>query len=237
MRRLVQLISCLLFCAIVQPLHAETSPSKIEVAYDVLKGSLKIATISETYVRTQDHYKIESVSEAVGVLALFKPENIQLTSEGTLTKAGLRPNVFSSHRKIDGDRDTRADFDWLAGRISLTDRDGKRTLPLPADTQDRLSAMYQFMFLALKDTTTLDFHMTNGNKLDIYDYLVAPGPKVRVPLGEFRTIYVASVPEAGANKTEIWLATDHDNFPCKMTITDSDGGQLTQVLTRFDSTP
>ncbi len=235
MRTLVHLIACLLFCVIIaQPLQAATTPSRLEVAYDVFKGSMKIATMAETFVATHDHYRIESVSNAVGLLALFKPETIRLTSEGTLTQSGLRPSVFSSQRKIDVERNTRADFDWATNRITLTDRNGKRTLPLPADTQDRLSAMYQFMFLTLKSSSPLDFHMTNGSKVDIYNYFVSSTQSVTVPLGTFKSLYVASPVKAGESRTEIWLATDHANFPFKMTITDPDGGELTQVLTRFD---
>lgn len=237
MRRFVHLINCLLICVIAQPVQAATSPSRLEVAYDVLKGSLKIATIAETYVRINDHYRIESVSEAVGLLALFKPETIRLTSEGSLTQSGLRPEFFSSQRKIDVDRNTRADFDWAARLITLTDRGGRRTLPLPDDTQDRLSAMYQFMFLSLKPGSRLDFHMTNGSKVDIYNYLVASFQNETVPYSTFKSLYVASPIKTGESRTEIWLATGHANFPFKMTITDPDGGELTQVLTKFDYVP
>jgi hypothetical protein len=236
MRRLVHLVSCLLFCVVAQPLQAATAPARLEVAYDVFKGNMKIATMAETFVTTHDHYRIESVSNAVGLLALFKPETIRLSSEGTLTQSGLRPSVYSSQRKIDVERNTRADFDWGTKRITLTDRNGKRTLPLPADTQDRLSAMYQFIFLSLKSSSPLDFHMTNGSKLDIYNYFVYTTQSVTVPLGTFKVLYVASPVKAGESRTEIWLATDHANFPYKMTITDPEGGELTQLLTRFDFT-
>jgi hypothetical protein len=237
MHRLALMVSLLLACAVAQPSGAAQPPSRLEVAYDVFKGSIKIATMSETYTSTQDHYRIDSVSEAVGLLALFKPETIRLRSEGTLTRSGLRPSVFSSRRKIDVDRNTRADFDWVNSRITLTDRNGKRTFPLPADTQDRLSAMYQFMFLSLESHTPLDFHMTNGSKVDIYNYIVSATQSVTVPLGTFEALYVASPVKAGESRTEIWLSTGHDNFPFKMTITDPDGGALTQVLTRFDIEP
>ena len=35
------------------------------------------------------------------------------------------------------------------------------------------------------------------------------------------------------NQTEIWLATEHNNFPYKMAITDK-GDQFTQVLTQIN---
>lgn len=213
------------------------APSQIRAGYDVLKGGIKGVAITETYTRTRDRYHIESVSKAVGLLAAFKPEVIRVTSEGDLTAKGLRPSAYAQERKLDSDRNSRADFDWAASRITLADRAGERVQPLPAGTQDRLSAMYQFMFAPLHKAAALDFYMTNGSKVDIYNYLVAPGQSVTVPLGTFKTLYIASPPRTGESRTEIWLAEELGNFPCKMVITDPDGDQLVQVLTQFTVEP
>lgn len=233
---IAHLAACLLLCCAVQQAQAEP-PTRIQASYDVLKSGLKVATIAETYTRLHDHYHIESVSKAVGLLAAFKPEIIHTTSQGTLTEKGLRPLTFIQERKLDAGRNARADFDWTAGQITLTDRAGQRSLPLPADTQDRLSAMYQFMFAPLQNAATLDFNMTNGSKVDIYNYLITPDQDVTVPLGTFKVLYIASSPKAGESKTEIWLAVEHANFPYKIAITDPDGDELTQVLTQFDFEP
>ena len=215
---------------------AADSPSRLQVSYNVIKDGIKGATITETYTRKQHSYHIESISKAVGIVALIKPETIRVVSEGLITAKGLRPITFSNQRKLDSERNVSADFDWEGNTIALNDRTGKRTLPLPAGTQDRLSAMYQFLFLPLKNTA-LDFYMTNGSKVDIYNYLITPEQSVTVPLGTFKAIYVASPPKAGESRTEIWLATEHANFPYKMVITDPDGDQFTQELTQFDFTP
>lgn len=210
-------------------------PSQIKASYDVLKGGIKGVAISEAFTRTQDHYRIESVSKAVGLLAAFKPETIRVTSEGSVTAKGLRPSAYIQERKLDSDRNTRAGFDWAARRITLTDRAGEVTQPLLAGTQDRLSAMYQFMFTPLQNVPALDFYMTNGSKVDIYNYLVTSGQSVTVPFGTFKALYVASPPKPGESRTEIWLAEELGNFPCKMVITDPDGDQLVQVLTQFST--
>ena len=240
-RTIARLAVSLLLCSVAPQTQATpqpvAAPARIQVVYDVLKGSMKGATITETYTRTQDRYHIESVSKPIGLLALIKPEIIRVTSEGTLTAKGLRPITYTQERKLDTERNTRADFDWAANRITLTDRAGKHALPLPAGTQDRLSAMYQFMFVPLQNATALDFFMTNGSKVDIYNYLITPGQSVTVPLGTFKALYVASPPKAGESRTEVWLAIEHANFPCKMVITDPDGGKLTQVLTQFNVEP
>ena len=241
MPKLIRLIIGLLLCcgmsSIAAPAIPADTPSRLQVSYDMLKGSLKAATITEIYIRTQDHYRIESVSKPVGLIAMLKPETIRIVSEGTVTAKGLRPITFTNQRELDRERNVSADFDWATNRITLNDRAGNRTLSLPAGTQDRLSAMYQFMFVPLKNATALDFYMTNGSKVDIYNYLVTPDQSVTVPLGTFKALYVASPPKAGESRTEIWLATEHVNFPYKMVITDPDGDKLTQVLTRFEYTP
>ncbi|MBI5658278.1 MAG: DUF3108 domain-containing protein [Nitrosomonadales bacterium] len=233
MGHIARMFACLLLCGAAHFAEAVESPARIHASYDVLKGGIKGVTITETYTRTQDRYHIESVSKAVGLLAAFKPETIRVTSEGALTARGLRPLAYVQERKLDSDRNTRADFDWAANRITLTDRAGERTQPLPGGTQDRLSAMYQFLFAPLHKAAALDFHMTNGSKVDIYNYLVTRDQSVTIPLGTFKAIYLASPPKPGESRTEIWLAEERGNVPCKMVITDPDGDQLVQVLTSF----
>ena len=203
----------------------------------MLKGNIKVATINETYTRNQDSYQIESVWKAVGLLAMFKPESIQVTSAGNMTEQGLRPLTFIHNRKLDIKRNARAEFDWNANHIKLHDRAGERTLPLPAGTQDRLSAMYQFMFAPLHGAASYNLNMTNGSKIDAYNYLITPNQSVTVPLGTFKALYLASPKLSNENRTEIWLAVEHAYFPYKMVITETDGGTLTQVLTHFNLEP
>jgi hypothetical protein len=232
----IRLFTVLLLCATASAYAAEV-PDRLEVGYDVFKDDIKAATMTETFTRTGDKYHIESTSHAYGLLALFKPETIRVVSDGSVTEKGLRPATFTNRRELDRERNVSAEFDWDERKITLTDRYGKRTVALPKDTQDRLSAMYQFMFLSLQKPGPLDFHMTNGSKVDIYNYIVKPGESVKIPSGTFKAVYVASVPEKGESRTEIWLSTEHGNFPYKMVITDPDGGKFIQVLTKFNPAP
>ncbi len=235
--RILRLAVWLLLCGIAQPLFAAESPSYIQANYDVLKGSIKIATITEIYTSTCDGYHIASISRAVGLLALIKAETVHITSAGILTAQGLHPVSYIHGRKLDTKRNARADFDWSANRITLTDRAGQRTLPLSAGTQDRLSVMYQFMFAELKNASTLSFNMTNGSKVDDYSYRVTTKQSVTVPLGTFQATHLITPLLASKSQTEIWLAAEHANFPYKMVITEPDGGKLTQVLTKINFEP
>jgi Protein of unknown function (DUF3108) len=213
------------------------SPSSVRASYEIYKGVLRIGQIEEAYAFSKDRYTLVSTTRATGLLAIFRQGRIIIRSSGLVGTHGLKPLNFSDVREGDEGRNRSAEFDWDTMQLTMIEHARRTVVPLPEGTQDRLSAMYQFMFLPLAKTDKLSFHMTNGGKLDIYDYRITHGQNVTVPLGTFKALYVASVPEAGVNRTEIWLAEEHANFPYKMVVTDPDGGKLTQVLTKFDFMP
>lgn len=234
MKSSLQALLWLLLCA--APAFA-AEPASVHATYDVYKDSLKIGQMEETFTRDKDRYTLTSTTTPVGLLAAFRPEKIFINSSGLVGKQGLQPLLFTHRRERNESRDSRAEFDWEAKQLALIHQTQRTVVALPDGTQDRLSAMYQFMFLSLQSATTLDFAMTNGNKLDNYHYTLTPGQKLKTPAGEFNTLYLDSEAKAGESRTEIWLATQHHNLPCKMIITDSGGDQLTQILSKFDIKP
>lgn len=209
-------------------------PTDILATYDVYNGHLKIGQIEERFVRDKDRYTLTSTTRAVGLLAVFNPGKIQISSSGLVGARGLQPLRFSDLRENHEDKDRRAELDWNAKRLTLIQRAQRTSFALPQGTQDRLSAMYQFMFLSLKAGTTLDFPMTNGGKLDNYHYAITRGETLKTPAGEFNTLYLDSQAKKGESRTEIWLATNQYNLPCKMIITETDGDQLTQILSKLE---
>ena len=235
MKILFHTLAWLMLCVSGSSLAA--SPSRVQATYEIYKGGLAIGRIEEAYDLNNGHYTLVSTTRATGLLAIFRPGRIILRSSGLVGDHGLKPLNFSDVREGDESRNRSAEFDWSAMQLTMIEHAQRTVVPLPEDTQDRLSAMYQFMFLSLTKADKLDFHMTNGGKLDIYNYRITHGQSVTVPLGTFKALYVASVPEPRVNRTEIWLATEHANFPYKMVITDPDGDKLTQMLTKFDFVP
>lgn len=226
----------LLLCCIAPALFA-APPARIEASYDVTTKGVKIAEIKERFTRTGNHYRIESVSKPVGLLALFKPGTLNVISEGDITAEGLRPQNFVYQRSRETVKNTAADFDWGQSTLTLSDRYGQRFEPLPAGTQDRLSALYQFRYVPfLRERKDLTMRITNGSKIDTRQYLVHPGQMLAVPLGTLETLYLATAPESTAWKTEIWLSVENGNFPCQIILTEDNGDKLSQVLTALSIT-
>lgn len=232
MRRLLAL---LLFC-LSPALYAEI-PGRIEASYDVLSKGIKFAEVRETFVYSDYRYRIESVTKPVGLLALFQPETIVVTSEGEVDAAGLHPSRFSHLRTRDASKNNSAEFDWVNSELTLRDQAGIRQLALPPGTQDRLSMMYQFVVAPPLSRLEVKFNMTNGSKLETYRYQLHPEQAVDVPYGTLRSFYLYTLPQQRAWKSEIWLAIEHGYIPCKIVLTEDSGDKVVQVLTALNIVP
>lgn len=234
-RYLARCSAGLMLCCVLPTFAAP--PASVQISYDIFKSGIPVGHIEESYTGNQDRYTLSSTTTPVGLLAIFKPEKIFIRSTGLIGKQGLQPLQFSHQRERDGSKDSNAEFDWQGKQLTLTHQQQHNAVNLPDGTQDRLSAMYQFMFLPLKPDSTLDFAMTNGNKLDTYRYAISGPQHLDTPAGEFNALYLDNQAKAGESRTEIWLCLDYHNLPCKMVITDADGDQLTQVLRKFTVKP
>jgi hypothetical protein len=230
----LQALAWLMLCAAVPAFAAP--PSSVQATYDVYKSGLRVE-IKEAYTRDKDRYALSSVWTPVGLLAILKPERILIDSSGLVGKQGLQPLLLDHRRELDESKNSRAEFDWDNKQLTLIHQAQRKAVALPAGTQDRLSVMYQFMFLSLQNADTLDFPMTNGSKLDHYRYVITRDQTIKVPAGEFKAIYLDSQAKPGETRTEIWLATQHHNLPCKMIVTEANGDQFTQVLSKLDIRP
>lgn len=209
-------------------------PSRILATYDVSKGGMQLAQLEENYTRRADNtYQLTSMARPVGLLAVFKPEKIVIRSNGRITQQGLQPLTFDYEREKDPARSSRAEFNWENGEVALIRQATRNVVALPDGTQDRLSAMYQFMFLDLKHQSTLDFPLTNGNSLNQQHYAIATGEMLTTPAGKYKTLYLDNQSKAGESRTEIWLATQQHYLPCKMRITDANGDELIQILSKL----
>lgn len=217
---------------------ASPAPRSISASYDVFLHGAHIATMSETFeATTNGGYRLVSESAAVGVLALFRKEVVRLVSSGRLTPAGLQPLAFEGKRSDDDPRRVRGEFDWPAGRLTLEHHGRTEILPLPPGTQDRLSVMYQFMFLAPDKPRQIEISMTNGRKLDRYLYSVEPGVSVETALGRVEAVRLVRQRQPDENATEIWLSPRHRYLPVRMLIVESNGSRYEQVATRVEIRP
>lgn len=220
--------------ALLPAFVAEAAPQNIRAQYDVSMNGAPVGVMLDVFEVRDGRYQIVSETHATGVLALVQRRPARVTSIGEINRAGLRPQTFEATRGNSDARRARADFDWAAQMLTLTHDGRSETVTLPPGAQDRLSVMYQFVFLAPEQLRDLKFAMTNGRKLDQYRYTIGPDAALDTPMGRLAVVHMVKQHAAGDTATEIWLARDHAMLPVKMRIIEDDGSRYEQVIVKID---
>ncbi len=205
-------------------------PSEITAEYAVIHTGLTIGRINEFFVRRGDTYSAQSVTRSEGPLKVLLDDQITLESSGKIVASGLQPLEFVQRRLKNSNRDLKTTFDWNKGTVSTVLHGEKSEVPLPRDTQDRLSAMYQFLQIP-SPGPTLTMPMAMGRRVEQYNYRLVDSARVSTPAGEFDALHYARVTDKpGDTKVEVWLAKDRADFPVRVIFDDPKGFRLEQVL-------
>lgn len=225
----------LLVAAIVVPALAGAAPPiSVKASYDVYRNGLPIVLVQETFEKNGNRYRIQHESSPTGIFALFVRTHVKGQSAGAVTATGLRPEQFDYGRLDDASKNVSAEFDWNAARLHLTFDGRNETIALPQDTQDRVSLMYQFMFLPPDRLGDLSFHMTNGKKIEPYRYRASGDEQISTPLGKLNTLHLVKQRDPGDNAVEVWLATEHNYLPVKVLIVENDGARFEQIIKHLE---
>ena len=236
MRPATTLAAALLVLAVPSAAAIPDSPQGISASYDMYRNGIQIAVINETFEAKDGSYQLASETRAIGLFALVQRNALRFTSSGRLANWGLQPLHFEGKRGDADPRQVRADFDWQAGKLTIV-HDGKTdTLALPPATQDRVSLMYQFMFMGAEKLQRLEFAMTNGRKLDSYRYTVRPGVEIDTALGRLVTLHLVKQHRSDESGAEVWLSPQHRYLPVRVLVQEEDGTRYEQFITRLDIT-
>lgn len=213
---------------------AQAAPKNIQLEYEVTRDGKLFANVVETFSQDGSQYKIESVTKGVGVYALLGER--KLSSSGSVTKDGLKPKHFELHQGDSKKKSLINDFDWPKNTLNMQVKGETRTQALEKGTQDLLSYAYQFMFMSSKAraANAINVTLTTGKKLNHYQYKVmGRGLKLSVANAQFKTLHIANAPAAGEDKKQLWLAEDQHYLPVQYKLTDEDGANFEQTLTKI----
>jgi len=211
------------------PTEPEKTPTEVKSAYGVFRNGIRVGTVDETFTREGDRYRIVSETVAAGALSWVLRDKLIVSSEGLITGAGLQPLRYEFRREKDPKKTIRASFDWQALMMESA-HDGKvERIPLRPGTQDRLSAMYQFMF-ATPRASQVGTWMTNGKNVEQYLYLKQGDPRVKTEAGEFNTMHYKRAIPLDEDQAEIWVARDRNYLPVRILFTRTSGARDEQAL-------
>jgi hypothetical protein len=210
------------------------SPKYVETEFEVKRTGLGSGKAQYRYDLVSDgRYRLQSEIQAVGLASLaFSGKRVE-TSIGRVTEYGLQPESYHYEISSKPEKYQYADFDWANRKVTLTTAKANETLDLPDETQDFLSFMYQFMFVAPLDRMQLT--LTNGKALQTINYLFVSEEQVSTKLGLLNAVHIAKSSGDTEEKTELWLAADYRFIPIKILKIAKDGSGYELLVTRIDT--
>lgn len=185
-------------------------------------------------VHNWDHdgltYRLKSMTETIGIAAVFKPVQVFQSSQGEVTVTGLRPREFRHERSAGIDT---ASFDWVRRVVTYA---GRQDI-LSDGTQDLLSMYYQVVLLAPR-SGAVEMPIATGRKLANYRFDVLGEETLSMPAGERRTVRIKT--RSGNDTIEMWLPVGEGEqargMPLKIRITDRKGEIYDQIADELPST-
>lgn len=196
-------------------------PRRAQLIFSVNQGTsdFKIGEVMHTLEIENGHYVLQSVTETIGLAKLIKTYKITQYSSGSYSAAGLQPEQFFEERadRLATLRNT-VEFDH-AEQLARFSHGG--VAALPPDTQDILSILYQFPPLAHAETVTT--FVSNGKKVERYEFEIAANEDIQTAMGKLRTVRLRKLHLPNEEGLEFWLALEYRLFPVKMRIIERNG--------------
>jgi hypothetical protein len=193
---------------------------RTEITEKVDSSAAGKAKIVYQLLSNSEQYHLTSLIQAKGLAALLIPDLLQV-SDGFLNNAGLQPEHYLYQFGNKKNKTFNVDFDWEHKQLQLHSANGEQIVELPEGTQDLLSFMYQFMFVA--PLQNMQLSITNGKKISTYVYSFEGEETIATKMGKLATIHLLRVGAEGEKKTELWLALDYQYVPVKIRETEKQG--------------
>jgi hypothetical protein len=196
-------------------------PRHAQLTFDINRGSSHFRIGEAIHTLDIDHgrYVLQAVTKTTGLVRLFKSYELHQYSNGSYDRYGLLPELFLDESK-DGPatRQNAVEFDRAA---QLARFSNGREAALPPETQDIVSVMYQFPPLAHTEVATVS--VSNGRKIERYDFEVTADEEIETALGKLLTVRLHKMHAPNEEGLDIWLAREYRLFPVKIRFTERNG--------------
>lgn len=197
------------------PRHAQL---KFAVQYGA--GTFKVGEISHELENIDGRYSLRAVTQTTGLVGIFKNYQLTQSSSGTVTKQGLRPEIYAEIKSdSSGTQTATARFDWNENKIYFADGSVRKLLE---QAQDVLSLPYHLSQLPL-NLDNFPIALSNGKNIRQHYLAVGDETTISTAMGELRTVTLHKVHGANEEGLIIWLALEYRLLPVKILYLDKSG--------------
>ena len=217
----------------VSDILASANEGRLVFSVNFGRQGLVVGRAIQTWKREGEHYTLTSVTETVGLAALFRNVRVTQVSSGRVTGRGLVPEEF---RVVQEDGAVgSARFDWKRKRIALDIAGEKREVALHTGAQDLLSFIYQLVIMRPEGNSEL--HVATGKGYNTYTLEYKGEETLTIAGVQVASRHYITVGPPGEQTTEVWLASDLAFLPVRVRFMDKKGQTFDMIATNLDFGP
>jgi hypothetical protein len=198
-------------------------PRRLQLVFKVYRGEgiTEVGELTHQLDVEGDDYSLKAIRQMSGPAVPEDAGQLIQNSYGKIGERGLQPDIFKEGKTGEnGKQSLQVTFDWKAGKLHFSQG---ADIPLPADTQDILSFLYQFSQLAIMSTGVEFFPVTFSDGTQLQQQQIEIGVKedIATPMGKVHTLHLRKMHSQGEAYFEIWLGLEYRMLPVKIRQVDS----------------
>lgn len=205
--------------------EAHPFPKHLQLTFIVFRDAngSRTGEIRQQLDISGSRYTLRSERQAAGLSSLRNSDRIIQTSNGKIGDHGLQPDTYKEEQIDPGDTQSlQATLDWAAQKLRFSD--GSET-PLPADSQDVLSFMYQISQLPMNGEF-FTMPVVDGTQLRQDQIEIGAKEYITTPMGKLHALHLRKMHSDKEPYFEIWLGLEYRLLPVKFQLVDSSGKMI-----------
>lgn len=209
---------------------------EFEAHYSAYKGSLRIAESVVRLQREDSRFVYSSVTAPVGLLAMFRRDEVSERSVWRPHAGGIRPLEYQyTHKRSDKDRDVGLRFDWQQREVANTAKGHTWTMDIPEGTLDKFSVQLAVMLDLRTNGKALRYPVADGGKLKQYRFRRMGTERVQTKAGTFEAVKLQRLRRQDNDReTFIWCAPSLQYLTVRMEHVEEDGSEFYLELDRVE---
>ena len=217
------------YCA--QP-HAGDLTGDFVASYSLHSMGTRFADMKRSFSRLDNgEYVYRSETHTVGLLALFRKDQIVEKSTLQFARGQLQPMLYSYERTGGKkDRDVVVKFDWPNRRIINSVNGSSWHMPIQAYIMDKLLYQLAIMYDLEKGKKKISYTIADGGKIKNYDFELIGEDRLATPIGEFNALKLIRHKPNSRRRTVIWCARELGYMPIKVENVENNGRETTAII-------
>lgn len=193
------------------------SPRDYTAVYQVVRNEKNVGEITISLSHLGDVWTLHGFTHDMRGLAKILNIKGSQISTGRWENGRFLPDSYKLTFSLVGYKTGwNADFDWSAGIVTTTSKDGETQLSLTNSAVDPFSLSLNIRLLLAENRTQMTLDVIDEDVVDREVYAVEPEESFDSALGCLQTTRVKRIRENAKRTSMVWYANDHDYVPVLM---------------------